>query len=104
MPTLADIPAAPSTSAENGAFPLGVASSLPKQGTASNKIHFTASHFHINGQAAPHSHTEVQQDQAGPAQAQAHNSTLSHYIRSFFPSEFLTQFPMSLATPPKANI
>ena len=99
MAILVDVPAAPNTSAGNGAVPSGAASSLLQQGTASSKIHSTASSFHVNGQTAPHSHAEVQQDQAGPAQTQAHNSTLSHSIRPFFPSDFLTQFPVSLGAP-----
>ena len=81
MTTLVDTPAAPCTSAENDTVPSGAASSLPQQGTASSKIHSTASSFQVNGQAAPHSHTEVQQDQAGPAQTQVHSSALSHSIR-----------------------
>ena len=97
--TLADIPAAPSTSAGNGAVPSRAPPSLQQQGTASSKIHSTASSFHFNGQAAPHSHAEVQEDQAGPAQTQAHNSTLSHPARPFFPSDFLTKFPASLGSP-----
>ena len=99
MATLADAPAAPKNSAVNGAVPLRAASSLLQQDTVSSKTHSTASGFHVNGQAAPHSHMEVQPDQAGPAQTQAHNSTLSHSIRPFFPSDFLTQFPVSLGTP-----
>ena len=63
--TLADTPAAPSTSAGNG--PFGPASSLLQQGTATSEIHSTASSFQVSGQAAPHSHAEVQQDQAGTA-------------------------------------
>ena len=57
--TLADVPAVPSTSAGNGTVLLAAVSSPPQQGTASSEIHFAASGFHINGQAAPHSHAEV---------------------------------------------
>ena len=57
--TLADALAATSASAGNSAVPLGAASSLPQQGTASSKIHSTASSFQVNGQAAPHSHVVV---------------------------------------------
>ena len=97
--TLADVQTTPSTSAGNGAVPSGPTSSLLQQGTASSEIHSTESDFHINGQAAPHSHAEVWQDQAGPAQTQAYNSTLSHSVRPFFPSDFLAQIPVSLGAP-----
>ena len=97
--TLVDAPAAPSTSAGNGTVPLGAASSPQQQGNASSEIHSIASSFQVNGQAAPHSHAEVQQDQAGPAQTQVHNNTLSHSIRPFFPSHVFTQFPASLGAP-----
>ena len=97
--TLPDAPAAPITSAGHGAIPLGAASSLLQQGTASSEIHSTASGLQVNGQAAPHSHAEVWQDQVGPAQTQVYNSALSHYVRPFFPSDFLTQFPVSLGAP-----
>ena len=59
MATLADARAAPSTSAGNGAIPLGPALSLPQQGTASSEIHSTASGFQVNRKAAQHCHTEV---------------------------------------------
>ena len=78
---------------------MGAASSLQQQGTASSEIHSTASSFHINGHAASHSHTEVWQDQAGPAQTQVHHSALSHSVRPFFPSDFLAKFPVNLAAP-----
>ena len=99
MATLVDAPAALSNSAVNVTAHLGAASSLQQQGTASSEIHSTASGFQVNGQAVPHSHGEVQQDQAGPAQTQVHNSTLSHSIRAFFPSDVLTLFPVSLGAP-----
>ena len=64
--TLADVPAAPSTSAGNGAVPSGAASSLLQQGTAFSKIHSTVSSFHINGQAAP---TQPCRGLAGPSRS-----------------------------------
>ena len=76
---------------------------LLQQGTASSEIHSAVSSFHVNGQVAPHNHTEVWQDQAGLAQTQAHNSTLSHSVRPFFPSDFLTWFPVSLDAPAKGQ-
>ena len=99
MAKLVDIPAVLSTSAVNSTAPPGQASSLLQQSTASGEINSSASSFHINMQAAPHSHTGDLQDQAGPAQAQAHNSTLNHSARPFFPLDFLIQFPASLGTP-----
>ena len=69
LATLADIPTTLNTSAVNSTAPQGQTSSLLQQSTASGEINSSASHFHINVQAAPHSHTGDWQDHAGSSQA-----------------------------------
>ena len=105
MATIAEVPAVQGTSSISGATHPGKASSLPQQRTALGEVNPSASTFHINGQAAPHSHTgspqssQDLQEQALSFQDQAHNSTLNHSVRPFLASDFLTRFPSSLGTP-----
>ena len=101
--TLVDVPKTPSTSAVSSVAPPGQTLSLLQQSTASGEINSSASHFHINMQGVPNSHTGDLQDQAGSsqaqAQAQAHSSTLNCSGGPFSPSDVSTQFPVSLGTP-----
>ena len=100
-----EVPAVLGTSSVLGTAPPGQASALPQQSTASSKVNPSTSTFHTNGQAAPHSHpgfpqsSQDLQEQTLSFQDQAHNSTLNHSIRHFLPSDFLTQFPLSLGAP-----
>ena len=103
--TLAEVPAVQSISSVSGTAPPGQASSLPPQSTALGEVNPSASTFHFNRQAAPHSHTGFPQpswdlqEQALSFQDQAHIITLNQSIRPFLPSDFLTQFPLSLGAP-----
>ena len=110
MDTSAEFPAAPGSCSASGTAPPGQAPSLPQQSTASGKANPSTSSFYINGQTASHSHAGIPQssqdlqDQAFSFQGQTQNNTWNHSARPFFPLEPLPWFPLSLGTPPWANI